>query len=232
MATTLTLGTTDYALTNNSSFNSVTGLSLSNLGGNDAITIKADPGTAISGSAGAGDDTLTIATNLVGSAGTIITGGGGSDLLVVNAGVTLTGMNVEGGVGNDTIIMTGTMAGGSVKGNEGADYIALGSTSVIGGGQVQLDNATGGFGADTLLLGNLTAGAFNNSKINQFSRTNDTLLIADIANTTITSADWGTIAAGNYTGATLAAANTGSNADIAALATFLSNNGTANITII
>jgi hypothetical protein len=229
MATTLTLGTTDYALTNNSSFNSVTGLSLFNLGGNDAITIKGDPGTAISGNAGEGNDTLTIATNMVGSAGTIISGGGGSDILNLNAGVKLTAYSVQGGVGNDAITISGFMAGGSVKGNEGADFITLGSNSVIGGGQVQLDNSTGGFGADTLLLGNLTAGAFNNSNINQFSRTNDTLLVGT---STITSADWGTIAAGNYTGATLAAANTGSNADIAALATFLSNNGTASITII
>jgi hypothetical protein len=232
MATTLTLGTTDYALTNNSSFNSVTGLSLFNLAGNDAITIKADPGTVIPGDAGTGNDTLTIATNLVGSAGTIITGGGGSDILNVNAGVKLTSYSVQGGVDNDTITINGILAGGSVKGNEGADYIALGSNSKIGGGVVQLDNATGGFGADTLLLGNLTAGAFNNSNINQFSRTNDTLLIANIQNTTITSADWGTIAAGTYNATTLAAVAGQGSGDIAELVTFLSNNGTASITII
>jgi hypothetical protein len=170
---------------------------------------------------------------LVGSGGTILTGGGGNDSITVAAGVKLTSYSVQGGTNNDTLVINGILAGGGVQGNEGADSIVLGASSVLGGVTIQVDNATiGPMGADTLVLGNLNDGAFNNSKITQFSKANDTLFVGTIQ---ISGADFGSLL-GTYTGASLTSgvinASGGDVAKLFSLDSFLANNGTASITII
>jgi hypothetical protein len=237
MATTLTLGSssfTDFTLVNNSSFNSIAGLNATtNLGGSNTILIHKDSGINISGTAGDGGDSLTVSTALTGSAGTQLTGGGGNDTLTINSVVGA--YKLEGGTGNDVIIINANINGGQINGNEDADSIVIGASSRINGSTISGDNngATGA-GADTLVLLNTANNGFNNGRITNFSKANDTLIIGSgVTATTITSADWGTIANGTYTGTALAAANTGSNTDIAALASFLSNgNNNASITII
>lgn len=131
--------------------------------GNDKVTVQADYATNIDG--GTGDDRVTVEAVVAGR----ITGGEGNDSLTVRAttlsvydwenhasnttearmqsALSTTGEGVQGGAGDDRIIVS-TQYGGSVSGGIGNDYI------VLSGGTIALNREDGDTGIDVVELHN------------------------------------------------------------------------------
>src|SRR5829696_1771214 len=118
--------------------------------GNDTLNQSSDtgPGTIVGL---AGNDSI-----LTGSGLAVVYGNSGSDTVLLQAG---NGVNVYGGLENDTICMSGAVSSAALFGNEGADTIdasaATAQLNIVGGNDSAdgSDSLTGGSGAD-IMFGN------------------------------------------------------------------------------
>ncbi len=138
-------------------------LGVSGGAGNDKVTVKADYAAGVNG--GTGDDSVTVEAVVAG----LIAGGEGNDSLTVRAAtlhgydwqnhesnttearmqsaLTSTGEGVQGGAGDDRIVVA-TTYGGSVSGGTGNDHI------ILSGGTIALNREDGDTGIDVVELNN------------------------------------------------------------------------------
>jgi Ca2+-binding RTX toxin-like protein len=203
MSNTLTLGSTDYLLTDGTSFNSSSGLApgSATLASTNAATITGTGVTHVAVDLGASADTLVINTTLTGSsniaANSVVQLGGGNDIVTINSAVS--DYRIDGGGANDTLVINANLSGTVITGSAGADSIVF-SSGTITGSQLSVGTTTfaGDNAADTLTI---LAGAKGvNTFITNFNAAQDTLIIGG---TTITGL--GDLAAGSYSGAQYAA---------------------------
>ena len=246
MPNTLTLGTGSYyggtyLTTDNTVFSAVTAGSNpvpATFNFNDTVTITGTGITATGFDTKAGDDVLIIDTTLTATtadplANRSVILGGGDDIAKVNANVT--GYNFQGGGGNDTLVIsTGVTATNTTFSvNIGADLIAVKGT--LNGGQIAASSGVSANNPNPAADGNDTivfadTSIVSGALINQFSITNDTLIIGAIftgesfsGGTVITAADF--TLAGATAGTYFQVTNTGGSADITLLNAWLAAGG-------
>jgi hypothetical protein len=198
MSNTLTLGNTDYLLTDGTSFNTSSGLAVGSptLASTNAATITGTGVSSVAVDLGASADTLVINTTLTGTlntaANSLVQLGGGADIVTINSAVS--DYRIDGGGANDTLVINANLSDTVITGSTGADSIVF-SSGTITGGQLSVGVASpAADGADTLtiLAGAKGVGTF----ITNFSGAQDTLIIGG---TTITGL--GDLAIGSYSAA-------------------------------
>jgi hypothetical protein len=202
MSNTLTLGSTDYLLTDGTSFNTSSGLAAGSatLATTNAATITGTGVSSVAVDLGASADTLVINTTLTGSSNTaansVVQLGGGADIVTINSAVS--NYRIDGGTSNDTLVINANLSGTLIAGSAGADSIVF-SSGTITGGQLSVGVTTSaGDGADTLTIATGAKGV--GTFITNFSGAQDTLIIGG---TTITGL--ASLTAGSYSGAQYAA---------------------------
>jgi hypothetical protein len=202
MSNTLTLGSTDYLLTDGTSFNSSSGLApgSATLASTNAATITGTGVTHVAVDLGASADTLVINTTLTGSSNTALNSlvqlGGGNDIVTINSAVS--NYRIDGGVLSDTLVINANLSGTLITGNAGADSIEFNSGTITGG-QLSVGSTTSTIdGADTLTIATGAKGV--GTFITNFNGDQDTLIIGG---TTITGL--GDLTIGSYTAAQYAA---------------------------
>jgi Ca2+-binding RTX toxin-like protein len=98
---------------------------------------------------GNGDDTITTSGNQLMSGG-VLSGGAGKDLLRVLGGSARQAL-IDGGSGDDNIVVSAQLAGGVVDGGTGADRLVVNANVTVGVqlmGGIGNDSVTGGGGDD------------------------------------------------------------------------------------
>jgi hypothetical protein len=170
MPATLTLNTTDYALSDNTNF--ATQYSASLLTGSDVVTVVGSVANYGLDTAN-GKDTLTISATLTGngSANSTFATGANTDLITI--GGTVSNYIIDGGSGDDTLIIAANASGTTFSGNTNNDSITLNAGVTLTGGTIQGGTTASSLDADTIVL----SGAGIGTRIASFSKASDTLLV-------------------------------------------------------
>jgi Ca2+-binding RTX toxin-like protein len=199
MSNTLTLGSTDYLLTDGTSFNNSSGLGATSptLAAANAATITGTGVSSVAVDLGASADTLVINTTLTGSGNTnansVLQLGAGTDIVTINSAVS--DYRIDAGSANDTLVINANLSNTIITGGSGADSIVF-SSGTITGGQLAVGYATPTDGADTLtiLAGAKGSGTF----ITNFNGAQDTLIIGGTTITGLASLTIGSYSAAQY----------------------------------
>jgi hypothetical protein len=146
-------GGNDVIGSTGSTFGEVAAISIFGASGSDTIRFNSgSTGFAFIVDGGFGADLMGGSAAAFGFSASTLNGGDGNDTIVLNEMATQGGSLVLGGAGNDSIaLFTQAVVSGSINGGGGADTINLAS-GLLGGSFTQTTSVNGGSGADVIIF--------------------------------------------------------------------------------